>query len=136
MAAPTTPDIGAITAGTSPDTSIAFSTGISYDNLSFNETFSRGAWGNGVKLKYCKHQDWVRCLNYASANENTCYNMDWRWNDVMTSYEVRDGCCAFFENFNCQGSMFSAFNRAHGKIGPWHNDKMSSYRCAKHYCPE
>ncbi|CCX30614.1 Similar to hypothetical protein [Podospora anserina S mat+]; acc. no. XP_001903708 [Pyronema omphalodes CBS 100304] len=136
IAAPTTPDVQPIATGPSPDPSFSFSAGVAVDGLYPDKTSSNTAWGNGVKLHYCKHPDWVKCLKYASANENICYNMDWMWNDSVTSYEVNDGCCVFFENFNCQKPMFSAFNRKHGKIGPWHNDMMSSYRCAKHYCPE
>jgi hypothetical protein len=81
IAAPTTPDIQAIATGPSPDPLIAFSTGVAVEDFSSDETSSRTAWGNGVKLHYCKHPDWVKCLKYASANENTCYNTDWMWND-------------------------------------------------------
>ncbi|KAI5809468.1 hypothetical protein BZA77DRAFT_297939 [Pyronema omphalodes] len=85
---------------------------------------------NSVKLQYCIHKDWLWCKD-KTPNDWECYQMEELWDNQVSSYRVKNGCCAFYNERDCTKELFSATNRSHGKIGKWHNDKISSYKCGR-----
>ncbi|KAI5820569.1 hypothetical protein BZA77DRAFT_349299 [Pyronema omphalodes] len=88
---------------------------------------------NTTYMIACKHQDfngWCIPRN-KWIPWDTCFTLDRMHDNHITSYRVRDGCCAFFRHPGCQDRLFEAYDRGHGKLGKHHNDQISSYKCAR-----
>ncbi|CCX32813.1 Similar to hypothetical protein [Podospora anserina S mat+]; acc. no. XP_001903708 [Pyronema omphalodes CBS 100304] len=94
------------------------------------------ALAQSVSLYVCEHKDFGGTCSNNLPKDNHCYNLE-ETNDFLdnqiSSYRVSGGCCVFYDQYGCnmRDHLFSATNRQHGKIGSWHNDKISSIKCDK-----
>ncbi|KAI5813439.1 hypothetical protein BZA77DRAFT_296029 [Pyronema omphalodes] len=83
-------------------------------------------------LYYCQLKNFLGCRGWC-AEDMQCYNLGYN-NDKITSYIVERGCCAFYEDHDCRGKLFTAWNRAHNELGSWHDNKISSFMCQRRNC--
>ncbi|KAK6532921.1 hypothetical protein TWF281_007093 [Arthrobotrys megalospora] len=72
------------------------------------------------------------CFPFRQRPSGECFNVDDNLKNQVSSFIVTGYCeCEFFDDDNCQNTMFSAFNRADASLktnGP-HNDRVNSMKC-------
>jgi hypothetical protein len=87
-----------------------------------NLILTAAAYTEGIVIIGCRNDDWMGCFHaYFHRHGGPCHNIDGGYNDQITSYRVQNGCCKFYEHKDCQGFMFTANDRDHGKLGKvWH----------------
>ncbi|KAK6505591.1 hypothetical protein TWF481_007483 [Arthrobotrys musiformis] len=74
------------------------------------------------------------CYPFGVRAPGDCYTLSGTFKNKISSYVVTGYCeCEFFDDDDCQGSLFKAFNRADASLktnGP-HNDRINSVRCVE-----
>lgn len=58
-----------------------------------------------------------------------CSNFDDPFENSITGYDVKLGCCKFYKDPDCKSSIFAAANREHADLQDDANNSISSFAC-------
>ncbi|CCX31585.1 Similar to hypothetical protein [Podospora anserina S mat+]; acc. no. XP_001903708 [Pyronema omphalodes CBS 100304] len=58
-----------------------------------------------------------------------CVHLDGVWNDAVSAYAVRNGCCAFYRHHQCRDRLFTARNRSDLWLRTGHALEISAFIC-------
>ncbi|CCX33528.1 Similar to hypothetical protein [Podospora anserina S mat+]; acc. no. XP_001903708 [Pyronema omphalodes CBS 100304] len=81
---------------------------------------------------YCENPNFDGSCQYGVMTRESllqCFPVSENLNDKISSYRVGQGCCGFYRNGGCDDRLFTADRRSDAKLGPEHDNQISSYKC-------
>ncbi|KAI5815872.1 hypothetical protein BZA77DRAFT_314485 [Pyronema omphalodes] len=92
-------------------------------------------WNGPMQLFMCRDSDYQSCTVTPALKHGECYTRIFdNWSKVISSYQVRNACCSFYAESDCQNYLFTAEARGDARLQGSHDDAIVSMRCRKDGC--